>query len=121
MNKLLDITAWLVFFTSAVYGHIGLKLGVDKLEGSLGTWRGWWELGLNPWAWSGITSWVISSVVWIVLLSKQDLFAAHSISALRYVLVALGAAFILRETTTPQQWLGATLIAAGVFLVARHA
>jgi multidrug transporter EmrE-like cation transporter len=67
----------------------------------------------------GFASYGISSVIYLLALSKLDLSVAYPMVGIGYILVMLVSWRFLREPVGPLRWLGAVLIFAGVWLVGR--
>ena len=68
----------------------------------------------------GFASYGVSSVAYLIALSKLDLSVAYPMVGIGYVLVMLISGLFLKETVGPLRWLGALLIFAGVWLVGRR-
>jgi drug/metabolite transporter (DMT)-like permease len=73
----------------------------------------------NPLVLLGFASYGVSSVAYLIALSKVNLSMAYPMVGVGYVLVMLVSVVILRETVTPVRWLGALLIVSGVWLMGR--
>lgn len=71
----------------------------------------------SPWGLSALASWAFSCWLWAVLLTRHSLFAANSVSTLRYVFLCLAAFLFLKESVSGRDIAGMALIAAGVWLV----
>jgi len=56
-------------------------------------------------------------LLWIAVLSWEDLSVALPMQALNYVLVAVLSRHYLKETVTPARWLGTILVCLGVLLI----
>ncbi|MRR54462.1 MAG: hypothetical protein EG822_08120 [Deltaproteobacteria bacterium] len=56
-------------------------------------------------------------LLWIAVLSWEDLSVALPMQALNYVLVAVLSRHYLKETVTPTRWLGTILVCLGVLLI----
>jgi len=67
----------------------------------------------------GFVSYGLSSVGYLLALSKLDLSVAYPMVGLGYVLVLLISWLFLHETVSALRWLGVLLIFAGVWLVGR--
>lgn len=107
---------WALCLATTVYGHIALKLAMSgRSERAVDLLRGLF----TPWAVSGVLAWCVSSLLWLRVLSRQTLFAASSVSALKYVLLALASTVVLREAVSARQWAGFAFIAVGVWLAAK--
>ena len=108
---------WFSFFASTVFGHIGMKYAVrstsdQRIVDTLGAVFG-------PWGLAALASWIISALLWALILAKQPLFEASSISAFRYILIIAASWVILHENVTLPQTAGVFLIFFGIFLVVR--
>lgn len=73
----------------------------------------------NPFVLLGFASYGISSICYLMALSRLDLSVAYPTAGLGYVLVLLISAIVLREPVSPIRWLGVLLIFAGVWLIGR--
>ena len=113
MNTLFQATLWLLFFASTIYGHVAFKLVAHKQTILLTLWQAVFSF----WGLTATLAWGLSGALWILILAETPLVAANSVSALRYVLVALAAILFLQETMTLGQGLGMIFIALGIYLV----
>jgi len=57
--------------------------------------------------------------LWLVVLSRFDLSYSNLIASLTFVFVVIASAVFLEEEISLLRWVGAVLIALGVFLVSR--
>lgn len=73
----------------------------------------------NPRVILGFASYGISSICYLVALSRLDLSVAYPMVGIGYILVMLISWLILHEPVSPARWMGALLIVAGVWLVGR--
>ncbi len=103
--------------------QILLKAGMDKIGHFDFTWSNVWPIGLqvamSPYVIMGIFSYVISVVVWILVLSRTEVSIAYPMVSLGYVINALAAYYLLGESLTLTRLLGIAVILVGVYLVAR--
>jgi drug/metabolite transporter (DMT)-like permease len=106
---------WLLFFLTSVYGHVALKVAVDRTAQDE-TGRLFSALR-GVWGWSACLAWGGSCLLWMLALSHHRLVFANGLSSLRYVLVALAAWVVLGEQMSWSQLLGMALIAAGLLLI----
>jgi drug/metabolite transporter (DMT)-like permease len=72
----------------------------------------------NGWFWLGIPLMAASFFALLILFSWHPLSFFIPISALSYVVGALGAKYILKEEVNAARWAGVILVCAGVALVA---
>jgi drug/metabolite transporter (DMT)-like permease len=109
--------AWIGFFVGSVGGQIALTLQTKRMPFPH-TLMEALRFGTAPLTLVCVASWTASTLVWVMLLEKHGLLRASSVSSVRYVLVALTSVLVLREQWDARDVVGATLIAAGVWLVA---
>ncbi len=67
--------------------------------------------------WIGIGLLLAYFVAYLLVLSWADYSYVQPASSASYVLIALLAHFVLRETISPVRWLGVAVICTGVFVV----
>ena len=103
---------WALFFLTTVYGHVGLKVAVDR-DPSL------WRAAISPWGLSAFAAWTASSVLWMTVLQRETLLSASSVSSLRFALTVLAAVVFLREAVTVRAAAGVALIVVGTYLSAK--
>jgi uncharacterized membrane protein len=101
---------WVLFFVTTVYGHVAMKLAVDRHRSLLSS-------ALSGWGSSAVLAWSASSLLWMMTLQKSSLFRANTIASLRYVLVLVAACALVRKAPTATSALGALLVTVGVALV----
>ncbi len=65
---------------------------------------------------AGLGAYALSSVLWLIVLSRVNLSMAYPFGALAYVLVA-AIAVVMGEHIPPVRWAGVILIVLGVLLV----
>jgi multidrug transporter EmrE-like cation transporter len=74
---------------------------------------------LNPWVFIGFVCFGLSSVFWLVVLSRFEISLVYPMVSVAYVLVALFSFFVFRENVSLIRWLGIVVIILGVFLISR--
>lgn len=115
----------LVAVLLGVVGQLLLKMGITQV-GTLAFGSGLAgliQLGLrvfgNLKVLGGFAVYGLSSLFWIVVLSKVDLSLAYPMLALNYVLVPLTAWLFLGEQVPTLRWLGAGVVIIGVVIISR--
>ena len=115
----------LVAVLLGVVGQLLLKMGITQV-GTLAfgsDLAGLIQLGLrvfcNLKVLGGFAVYGLSSLFWIVVLSKVDLSLAYPMLALNYVLVPLTAWLFLGEQVPTLRWLGAGVVIIGVVIISR--
>jgi drug/metabolite transporter (DMT)-like permease len=71
----------------------------------------------EPKLWVGLVLFGISSIFWLVVLSRVDLSLAYPMVGFSYVVIVMIAALVLHENVPPLRWLGVVIIAVGIALV----
>jgi drug/metabolite transporter (DMT)-like permease len=105
---------WLLFFLTSVYGHVALKVAVDRAGADR---RSLLSALACFWGWSACLAWGLSCLLWAQALARERLQRANALSSLRYALVGVAAWVLLGERLSWTQVLGLALLLAGVVLV----
>lgn len=115
----------LLFFTVGlnVIGQFLMKRGMSQV-GTIGN-----DLALLPSSFMrafttpavilGVVAYGLSSIFWLILLSRVDLSYAYPALSLGYVAVVLISWLLLGEGVSPTRWAGVLIICLGVWLVSR--
>jgi drug/metabolite transporter (DMT)-like permease len=77
------------------------------------------EVALNPFLIGGLVVYLAATALWIWLLRTIPLSVAYPFMALAFVFVPVLAATFLGESLSVNSTLGAVLIVAGIWLIAR--
>lgn len=77
------------------------------------------KMATNPLLLVGIAIFVVSTLLWLLALSKADLSFAYPFLSLTYIAVLIGGALLFHETITVPRVLGFAVIITGVLVVAR--
>lgn len=103
--------------------QILLKAGMDNIGHFTFTWSNFWpiawQVAINPWILIGLVSYVVSVMVWLLVLSRTDVSIAYPMISLGYIVSAVAAYFFLGEHVTLMRMTGIFIILFGVFLVVR--
>lgn len=76
--------------------------------------------GFMMWLAVSITLLAAAMLLWLRVLREVPVGVAYPMLSLNFVVVAIAARVIWRETYTLQQWLGTLAIVAGVALMGSH-
>ncbi len=118
-----QIVLVLVTVTFNVVGQYLMKRGmmeVGRISGDLALMiNSLSRAFLNPWVIAGVVAYGMSSIFWLVLLSRVDLSYAYPALSLGYVLVTVVGAFALGEQVSGLRWAGVLVICMGVVLLSR--
>jgi drug/metabolite transporter (DMT)-like permease len=71
----------------------------------------------EPKLWIGLALFGISSVFWLVVLSRVSLSIAYPLVGLSYIVVVAISRFFLHEHVPAMRWLGVSVIALGIALI----
>lgn len=116
--KTIELAAiWTLFFASSVFGHVALKCAAGTSAEF--QYSRVWNMWKDPWAIGAIASWMLSSLLWALLLTRFGVAEAAGHSSLRYVLILLLAVLWLGEPISARQAIGAGFIAVGIWLTAQ--
>ena len=74
---------------------------------------------LNPYVFFGFAAFGLSSIFWLIVLSRLELSLVYPMVSIAYVLVAIASLIFFKENVTLIRWLGIAIIIAGVFLISR--
>ena len=112
-----SLLVWGLFFATTVYGHVALKRAAG--DAAQFEYAKALRTLTNFWGWSALLAWAISGLLWAVVLTKESLLTANSVSSLRYVFVCVAAWIFLREQIQLQHGVGILLVTAGIWLCTR--
>lgn len=72
---------------------------------------------LNPFVMAGLSCYVVSVVVWLIVLSRVEVSYAYPLLSVGYIVVAFAGRAFFGEALGPVRWLGILVICAGVWLI----
>ena len=74
---------------------------------------------MNPYVFIGFVCFGLSSIFWLVVLSRLPLSLIYPMVSVAYVLVALVSFLWFKENVSAVRWIGIGVIIVGVFLISR--
>ena len=74
------------------------------------------RLVFQPLVFSGLILYVISTILWLMVLSKTTLSFAYPFTALTFILVMLSSRMVFLESVPPLRYFGIGLIVAGILV-----
>ncbi len=74
------------------------------------------RLVFNPLVFSGLVFYVVSTILWLMALSKTTLSFAYPFTALTFILVMLSSRVIFLESIPALRYFGIALIVLGILL-----
>lgn len=101
-----------------IVGQLFLKAGVSSF-GTVAFNASLLRLLLSPKVLAGIAAYVISSLLWLYVLSRMPLSIAYPTLAAGYILIEILSFFLFQEPLTAHKVAGAVVIALGIWLLYR--
>jgi len=78
-----------------------------------------WRIATNLYVALGISFYVASVVIWLLVLSRSEVSFAYPMLSVGYIVTALIGFYVFGENLSIERIGGIVLIVAGVFLIAR--
>jgi len=109
------------FFMILISVILGVIGQVFLKKGMIGFGGGWETLLLhivkNPFVLLGFGFYFLSSLIWLLILSRVDLSYAYPMLSLGYIFIVFLSWLIFKEYISIFRWLGVILISLGVCLL----
>lgn len=119
------LTLILLSVSMSAIAQILLKSGMSadsvRLGLTLGGMQTFKAVAGSPAIWMGLSVYVLSTFLWLGVLSKIDVGQAYPFVSIGFIFTMLMGIFILGEPFSLERLSGTVLIMAGVILVARSA
>ena len=118
---MLNLGLILISVCLGVFGQLSMKYGTNQI-GTIDFTQPLQFLlqaFTNLYVLAGLALYAISSVLWIITLSRVDLSFAYPLVSLGYVLVLVLSASLFKEKILPVHYFGVLLIIAGVIFITR--
>lgn len=110
----------LMIFTSIIMGAVGqilLKIGANRLGNLSFNMEGLFEVFKSYYIWFGLVLFGTSFLLWIKILTKNDLSYVYPMVSISYILIILASKFLFNEPFTANKIIGTLAIIAGVFII----
>jgi uncharacterized membrane protein len=121
-EKTMEIMRFLIIFSSiglAAIGQIIIKVGMGQI-GQIGfNFNQMLTTFTNPLVLGGLVFYGVSLILWLVVLSKEQLSFVYPMVAFSYLVTMILAKLILKENIPLLRWFGLGFILFGIILVAR--
>jgi multidrug transporter EmrE-like cation transporter len=105
------------------FAQLSLKQGMRQVGHFDFRWENILPIGLgvasNPFVLLGLTFYVISVVVWLLVLSRVDVSFAYPLLSVGYIVTAFAGRYLFHEALGPIRWSGIIVICVGVWLITR--
>ncbi|MBU7587103.1 MAG: EamA family transporter [Nostoc sp. TH1S01] len=115
----MNIIPWLILLLVVVLGTVGqlsLKYAFQA-NTSQSKSKPMQNILFSPYFWTWFVSYVIVTVLWLIVLRTIPLSQAFPTLGLTFALVPLASYYFLREHVVLSQWIGIAIIVTGVILV----
>lgn len=99
----------LLSVTFAASGRLMLKLGAN---GRVSLYE-----FINIWVFFGLLLYILGAIVWIFVLSKENISTVYAFTGLTFVLVIFGGAFLFGEQLSNAIIVGTILVLSGLALI----
>jgi drug/metabolite transporter (DMT)-like permease len=109
----------------AAAGQIILKIGMNHI-GTIdlqktGIINYLIKIASSPTVVIGLIFYGLSALLWLIVLSKEELSFVYPMVAFSYVITVILSMLFLKEIVPPLRWLGLIVICFGIFLIAKSA
>jgi uncharacterized membrane protein len=117
MNAIVIIIIGVIF---AAFGQVSWKLGMNQ-AGQLATLNltTLSTVLLNPYVLLGFVMYGLSTIFWLIALSKKDLSFVYPFISLTYILVLVLSSLVLKESIGLNKIVGTLAIMIGLIIISR--
>ncbi|MCC5637265.1 multidrug resistance protein [Nostoc sp. CHAB 5844] len=115
----MNIIPWLVLLLVVVLGTVGqlsLKYAFQATTNQVIN-KPMQNILFSPYFWIWFVSYVVVTILWLIVLRTIPLSQAFPTLGLTFALVPLASYYFLRENVVLSQWIGIAIIVSGVILV----
>lgn len=116
------MTRWLIIFIPIIIAAIAqiiLKLGIGSADITTGLPGFFIKTLTSPIVILGLGLYGLGAVLWLIVLSREDVSFAYPLVSFAYVLAIILSAIFLKESVTPARIIGPIFIIIGIFIIAR--
>ena len=115
-NNTMLLLVFISVFLAAI-GQVAMKKGMDGVD--INHFTELTKILSRNYVWLGLSLYGISTVFWLVALTRVDLSYMYPLISLGYVLTAVFAYTFLHEHISLMRWGGILLVIGGVILIIR--
>lgn len=118
----ISIVLLLVSVGFSIAGQITLKAAMNQI-GRIGSAEvaaagdTFLRAAKEPRLWLGLFLFGISSIFWMIVLSRVPLSVAYPFVGISYVVIVLMSRFLLDESVPALRWVGVVVVAAGITII----
>ncbi len=121
MNITIPLVLLCMFLNTAA--QLLLKETMNKIGGFSFTFHNVIPIALkvvlNPYFLAGLTAYVLSMCVWLLVLSRLEVTVAYPLTSIAFIFVAFTGAFFFNEPLTMTRIAGIVVIIGGIYLLTR--
>jgi uncharacterized membrane protein len=119
-----DVNAIIIIVISVIFaalGQVSWKLGMNQ-AGQLAAFNAasLSSVLLNPYVLLGFLMYGLSTIFWLIALSKKDLSFVYPFISLTYILVLLMSSLVLKESIGINRLVGTLIILAGIIIITMY-
>jgi multidrug transporter EmrE-like cation transporter len=107
------------------FAQLALKQGMHKIgyfEFKLENFTNiFWTVSTSKYILAGISCYIISVVVWLLVLSRVDISYAYPLLSIGYIITAFAGMIFFQESISMTRWTGIIVICFGVWLITKSA
>jgi multidrug transporter EmrE-like cation transporter len=121
-GRAISLVLLLISIALAVIGQLTLKSAMDEV-GRIGSEQirtpvtTVLRVAREPKLWIGLAVFGLSSVFWLVVLSRVALSVAYPLVGLSYIVVVAMGRFVFHEDVPALRWVGVSVIAVGIAMI----
>jgi undecaprenyl phosphate-alpha-L-ara4N flippase subunit ArnF len=115
----------LLFVIILLLGNISWKMGLVKMNGFMVGSKTPLESVLallySPWMWLGGVFYIIGTLWWFYVMSKENLSYIYPMVSIGYILTAIAGIVIFKETVSATGWIGMFIVMVGFVVLSMKA
>ncbi|MBL0702015.1 MAG: EamA family transporter [Desulfosarcina sp.] len=119
MNKYLPLILVGVLLNACA--QLALKQGMRTIGSFAFTINNFIPIGLkatgNPFIATGLACYLVSVIVWLMVLSRVEVSYAYPLLSVGYIVTAFAGQIFFNETIGIMRWAGIVIICLGVYLI----
>lgn len=117
--QLINFLLFILVNVLVVFGQVMMKYGMNKIGNFSSVPFGNFlvQIFTSPFIIIGIGFYAISTIVWLMILSRVSLSIAYPVLSLGYVFILLASALFLKETLNIYHVIGVISIIFGIYLI----
>lgn len=111
----------LLFVFILLIGNICWKMGIVKMNGFMMGDKSFvsniMTLLTSPWMWAGGIFYVLGTLWWFYIISREDLSYVYPMVSIGYILTAIAGVLIFKESVSMIRWIGMGVVSFGFIIL----